>query len=90
LDSKEILKEQKLKLDSRTDFTVDGVMNVERFTQNEVLLKTVTGGLRISGDNFKLEDLSKENGEIFVSGKIDGINFEDIKEKRSFFKDMFR
>ena len=82
--------EQKLVLEDRTRFSVDLVENVENFTEEEILLKTAQGGLLVQGKNLKMEDLSIESGNILLTGKIDKIEFSDIKEKRSFFKDLFR
>lgn len=81
---------QKLILDDRSRFSVGLVENVENFTEEEILLKTALGGLLVSGKNLKMEDLSIENGNILLTGRIDKIEFSEIKEKHSFFKDLFR
>ena len=44
----------------------------------------------VFGRNLKMEDLSIENGSILLTGRIDKIEFSEIKEKHSFFKDLFR
>jgi len=90
LDIKDIDMPQKLELLDRKRFAVNGVTNVEHFTTNEVVLKTTKGGLKISGKNFNLEDLSKQNTNIVVTGYVEQLQFVEIKEKRSFFKDLFR
>lgn len=81
---------QKLILEDRSRFSVGLVENVENFTEEEILLKTAFGGLSVSGKNLKMEDLSIENGNILLTGRVDRIEFSEIKEKRSFFKDLFR
>ena len=81
---------QKLVLEDRSRFSVGLVENVESFTEEEILLKTALGGLLVSGKNLKMEDLSIENGNILLTGRVDKIEFSQIKEKRSFFKDLFR
>jgi len=81
---------QKLVLEDRERLSVGLVENVESFTEEEILLKTVYGGLSVSGRNLKLEDLSIENGNILLTGRVDKIEFSEIKEKHSFFKDLFR
>lgn len=83
-------KNQLLTLENRARFTVCLVENVESFSDNEIILKTGFGGLHIVGNALKLEDLSIDNGNIILTGKIDKIEFVDIKEKRSFFASMFR
>ena len=81
---------QKLTLEDRERLSVGLVENVESFTEEEILLKTAYGGLLVKGRNLKLEDLSIENGNIFLTGKVDKMEFSEIREKRSFFKDLFR
>ena len=81
---------QKLILEDRNRFSVGLVENVENFTEEEILLKTAMGGLLVSGKNLKMEDLSIENGNILLTGRVDKIEFSQIKEKHSFFKDLFR
>lgn len=83
-------KGQKLELLDRERLSCGLVENVESFTEEEVLLKTALGGLLIKGRNLKLEDLSMESGNIFISGMVDKMEFSRIKEKHSFFKDLFR
>lgn len=81
---------QKLILEDRSRFSVGLVENVENFSEEEILLKTAFGGLLVTGRNLKMEDLSIENGNILLTGRVDKIEFSEIKEKRSFFKDLFR
>ncbi len=81
---------QKLILEDRSRFSVGLVENVENFSEEEILLKTALGGLLVTGKNLKMEDLSIENGNILLTGRVDKIEFSQIKEKHSFFKDLFR
>lgn len=81
---------QKLVLENRMRLNVGLVENVENFSEEEIVLKTACGGLLVCGKGLKLEDLSIENGDIFLTGKVNKIEFFEIKEKRGFFKDLFR
>lgn len=81
---------QKLILEDRSRFSVGLVENVESFGEEEILLKTAYGGLLVCGKNLKMEDLSIENGNILLTGRVDKIEFSKIKEKHSFFKDLFK
>lgn len=83
-------KRQNLTLENRERFTVGAVENVESFSDEEIMLKTSFGNLCVTGKSLRLEDLSTENGNIILTGKIDKMEFSKIKEKRSFFRDMFR
>ena len=81
---------QKLVLENRGRLTVGLVENVENFSEEEILLKTACGGLLICGKGLKLEDLSIENGDILLTGRVNKIEFFEMKEKHNFFKDLFR
>lgn len=83
-------KNQVLTLENRERFLVGAVENVENFSDEEIFLKTAFGALRVSGKNFRLEDFGAESGNIILTGKVDKIEFSQVKEKHSFFRDMFR
>ena len=83
-------KKQILTLENRERFFVGAVSDVESFSDEEVLLKTDFGRLHVSGKGLHLENLSTENGDISLTGRIDKAEFFEIKEKRSFFRDIFR
>ena len=87
---KEICYEQLLTLRNREKFTAEQVENVECFSEEEVVLKTKLGGLRITGSNMKLSDFSAEDGTIILNGRVDAIIFTEIKEKKSFIKGLFK
>ena len=74
-------KSQVLSLLDRSKLSVGLVENVESFSDSEIVLKTALGGLCVSGKGLKMEDLSIENGEIVLTGKIDKMDYVDIKEK---------
>lgn len=86
----EAVKTQVLELKNRERLTLNAVYNVEHFSPDEILLKTATGNLKICGRDLKLEDLSKQNGGIVLVGRVNSLSFTEIKEKRSFFKDLLR
>ena len=84
------IKGQTIVLEDRKTFTCELVENVESFTDEQILIKTKLGGIDIKGSEFKLADFSVDNGTIVLEGKIDSIVFVNIKEKRSFFKGLFK
>ena len=86
----ENVKNQVLTLENRARCLVDAVENVENFSEEEIFLKTAFGGLRVTGKNLRLEDFGAESGNIILTGKVDKIEFSQVREKHSFFRDMFR
>ena len=74
----------------RKTLILDGILNIERFDENEVLLKTREGKIEIEGKNLKIESLTKEEGIITVCGRIEGVFYEKEKEQISgFWKRIF-
>lgn len=86
----EVRKNQLLTLENRSQFTVDSVENVESFSDNEILLKTGMGMLRVTGSGLKLGELSAQDASISLTGRISGMEFFDVREKQSFFKGLFK
>lgn len=82
--------EQLLTLKNREKFTAEQVENVECFSEEDVILKTKLGGLRIQGSDLKLVDFSVDDGTLILKGKIDSVVFTEIKEKKSFIKGLFK
>lgn len=83
-------RKQILTLENRERFLVGAVSDVESFSDEAVLLKTDFGRLHISGKDLHLEAMSTEDGNISLTGRIDKMEFSEIKEKRSFLRDIFR
>ena len=83
------LKHSYLKLDSRNSLTLDGVSNIEEFDGNYITLATDKDNLRIEGEGMKIVSLSKEDGAILVTGKINGIFYSETRQIVSFWKRLF-
>lgn len=83
------LKHTTLLVSEKKSVTLDGVENVEGFDQGFVSLQTVAGRITIEGDGLKIESLSKEKGEIKVTGNISGIYYQEIKKAKKFLERIF-
>ena len=71
-------------------FSMSGVNVIRGFDEGYILLDTVFGRISVEGSDMKIESLSKEGGNIFVSGGITGAFSSDVKdEKKGFFKRLF-
>ena len=84
------LRHTNLIVNEKKIVTLDGVENVEGFDQEFVSLKTVVGQITIEGDGLKIESLSKDNGEIRVSGNILGVYYSETKKNKNFFEKIFK
>jgi sporulation protein YabP len=88
MDNKDMLGT--INISNRKSVKVDGVESVNGFDENYVSLSTRLGKLVIEGHNLKIENLSKENENICVTGTIDSVFYVDGKERTSIFKSIFK
>jgi len=57
-------------IDNRMRISVTGVVDVESFNEQEVMLLTEAGPLNIAGVNLHLSKLNLEDGQICIEGEI--------------------
>lgn len=74
----------------RESVKLDGVKNVEGFDEGYVSLSTELGRVVIEGEDLKIESLTKEDGIIYVTGKINGVYYSDDKPKHGVFSRLFK
>ena len=74
-------------LDMRRRAVIEGVTDVLRFDENEVVVNTVQGALVVEGEGLHVCALSLDTGNIEIEGKLNGLLYEDKTEKkgRGFF-----
>ena len=75
---------------NRECLTLSGVINVEGFAEDYLTLKTELGDVVVEGHGLKIESLTKENGEIFIIGRIDGVYYKDQKSEKGFWGKIFK
>ena len=80
------LKHSFLELRGRNTLTLDGVSNIEEFDGSYIALRIEDEVLKIEGVGMRIESLSKDDGVILVSGKINGIFYNDEKPIVGFWK----
>ena len=74
----------------RKSITVDGVESILGFDDTYVSLSTKLGKMIIEGENLKVENLSKEDENIFVTGKINSVFYTEEKAKSSLLNRIFK
>ena len=78
-------------IDNRMRISVTGVMDVESFSEQEVLLLTEAGPLSIAGSNLHLSKLNLEDGQICIEGELLALDYEPPEaERRGLFGKVFR
>jgi len=70
----------KLTLNERSQLTMTGVMEVLRFEDTSVVLRTQLGNLVIQGQQLQLRELSREAGQMAVEGHISALYYEEPQQ----------
>ena len=67
----------RLELSDRTRLTVSGVEEVERFYEEEIVMRTTAGVLVVGGTGLHIGKLNLDGGELHVDGEIHTMLYED-------------
>ena len=79
-------KKHTIALDSRSSLNVTAVDDVVSFDETLVSLSVGEMTLNVSGEGLSIKNLSLENGEITVNGRIDAVvYFDEAPRKKRFF-----
>ena len=73
----EIQAPHRVVMEDRNGLSVSGVVEVERFDENEILMSTSRGTLAVRGEELHIEKLSLDGGELKVEGRVDSLFYED-------------
>ena len=67
-------------LKNRQGAQIEGVREVIRFDENEVLLETVCGTLSIDGEGLHLSEWNADRGLAGLEGRVDAVTYFDKKQ----------
>lgn len=95
MEERKIQKEQtcNLTLEGRKKLVISGVMDVDTFDEENVVLITTLGALCVKGGDLHINKLNVDTGELLMEGEIDCLEYSDNyggKGKGSFFSKMFK
>ena len=71
------MAEHTLTLDGREKLTMSGVMEVMRFDDSAVVLRTELGILTVLGQGLRLNTLSTDGGQMAVTGQVSALSYEE-------------
>ena len=74
--------QSKIELIDRGALRLDGVEDILSFDEHSVYLKTVQGNLNIDGNDLHITRLCLEEGELALSGHVDGLYYVVQTEKK--------
>lgn len=86
------IKDKKIEtlIENREFLRMNGVINVEGFGEDFLILNTTLGELSVEGENLKIESLTKECGEINITGKINALFYREKALQKGLFKKLFK
>lgn len=88
--AKEEMRHTTLTVKERNRITLNGVTNVSSFDSDYVTLEINDGRVYIEGSGLKIESLSQTDGEIAISGKINGVFYEKEKKAKTGLRGLFK
>lgn len=81
-------------MENREKLTVSGVLDVESFDEDNVILHTEMGVLIVKGEDLHINKLSIDSGELMIEGEISSCTYTDQDGSKSkgmgFLGKMFR
>ncbi|MEL7602635.1 MAG: sporulation protein YabP [Bacillota bacterium] len=89
--SKSRARAHSVHIDNRCRTNITGVSDVESFNEQEIILQTEAGGLRIEGEGLHLSKLNLDDGQVAIEGEVYAMEYEPtVPEHRGLFSRMFR
>jgi len=83
-------EKQTLILENKKTLTLDGVNNVESFSDNYIELSTNLGMISVEGKDLKIESLDQKTKNIYVVGEICGIFYSESRSSKGFWNKLFK
>lgn len=83
---------QNIILEDRERMNVSGVLDVEEFCEDKILLETTLGFLEVTGADLHMNKLSVDTGELTIEGEITSMVYteESSQPKGSLLSRLFR
>ena len=96
MEEKKFLKDSAIHnivVENREKISISGVLNVESFDEEKIILETSEGMLTLEGENLHINRLSVDDGEMMVEGYIYSFVYSDGESTSSggnFFAKLFK
>lgn len=76
-------------LEGRAKMAVSGVEEVESFDENEIVMQTVQGNLRVQGSDLHVDKLDLVSGELTVTGLVTALDYTEVAPSGSLWARLF-
>jgi len=79
-------KKSFIALENRKKMTLDGVLEILSFNDEQILIITVLGDMDIRGEELKMTKLDVQNGDVVITGKISYVVYrKETKEAKQYY-----
>lgn len=85
---KEVDEEQTVSIENQKKITLTGVLSIEGFTTQQIILELTSGKAIVFGSELKIAGFTKAGGQFIAIGKIKGMRFCNKQDK--FLKRIFK
>lgn len=80
--------QHRLVIENRDHTEVTGVVHVDSFDDEEVVMETESGLLAVRGENLHIKHLNLEQGEISIEGYVLELAYAEEKSSRTHGKNL--
>jgi sporulation protein YabP len=78
-------------MENRRSLTISGVMDIDSFDEDTVIVFTEEGELTVKGGNLHINKIDLDTGDVFVEGEVDSLTYSQAQpQKGSLFSRLFR
>ncbi len=86
-----VKRKHNLIMEDRKNLTLTGIVDVDSFDEQTVVLITDIGELIIKGASLQIKGFSIESGELNLDGEIESLTYQEINRNNGgFFSKLFR
>lgn len=91
-EEKKILKMQhNIIMENRRNLTITGVMDIDSFDEETVIVFTEQGELTIKGANLHINKIDVDTGDLLMEGEVDSLSYSDNQpQKGGLLSRLFR
>lgn len=91
-EEKKIVKMQHtIIMENRRSLTISGVMDIDSFDEETVIVYTEQGELTIKGMNLHINKIDVDSGDLLMEGEVNSLSYADNEpQKGGFLSRLFR
>ncbi len=75
--------QHRLVIVDRETISIEGVLNVESFDDEQIVLETNAGILSLVGQGLHIRNLNLEDGAVEIEGYVEACDYEEESRKRA-------